>query len=270
MSADSDAFQTVKQLGLSPQEEQYLLTVARGEGFYGLGWGNNPKTLALSEEMGVDGKAGVGSHNWGAIQGTGPAGSFPHIDHHADGSPYIGKYRKYNTSAEGAADMARILLKPNVKASLALGDLRGAVFAQHANRYFELAPEKYLTAVKRNYGILTERLKWPVLLSDPPPTIPAVGMIAATPLVGCPSSELRPESSGEPWLSSPTLRLGSSGIEVKILQQLLTKNGYPLAIDGSFGRLTDFAVRAFQKKHSLRIDGIVGPITWKKLYGSQI
>lgn len=266
MSSDSDAFKTVQKLGLSRPEEQYLLTVARGEGFYGLGWGNNPRTLALSEEMGVDGKAGVGSHNWGAVQGVGPAGSFPHVDHHADGTPYIGKYRKYNTSAEGAADMASILLKPNVKAALSLGDLRGAVFAQHANKYFELNPEKYLTAVKRNYGILTERLKWPVLLSDPPPVIP--GTIATTPLVGSLSSELPLASSGEPSKSSPTLKLGSYGQAVKFLQDSLTKLGYPLASDGRFGRLTDFAVRAFQKRKGLVVDGIVGPKTWKEINGS--
>ena len=260
MSVDSDAFKTVQQLpGLTPAEQQYLLTVSRGEGFYGLGWGNpNPLTVSLSERFGIDPKAGEGSNNWGAEQGQGSAGSFPHVDTHADGSPYVEQYKKHRTPAEGAASVARILLKPNVRAALALGDLRGAVFAQKANRYFELDTEKYLSAVKRNYGILTQRLGWPVLLSDPPPF---VGTIATTPLAGSQSSESQPPSSGEHLISSrPTLWLGSSGKYVRAVQKALD-----ITIDGKFGPLTRSAVKLFQSKQRIKADGIVGPITWRKL-----
>jgi hypothetical protein len=222
MSADSDAFKTVQQLGLRPAEEQYLMPVARGEGFFGLGWGSpSAQTIALSAQFGIDPKAGVGSNNWGAIQGTGSAGSFPHVDFgwmipdesgkptdkHWKGTgprvwgPYIGHYKKYATPAEGAADMARVLLKDNVRAALALGDMRAAVFAQHANHYFELAPEKYLSSVKRNYDILTQALGWPVLLKD---LVSAGETIATAPLVGSQSSSLPEESSGEPCTSNQT------------------------------------------------------------------
>jgi hypothetical protein len=266
MSADSDAYAVVQKLpGLTPGEQQYLLTVARGEGFYGLGWSNaSENTIRLSEQFGIDPKAGVDSNNWGAVQGTGNAGSFPHVDHHADGSPYVGKYKRYLTSADGAVDMARILLKPNVKAALAVGDLRGAVFAQHSNRYFELAPEKYLAAVKRNYGILTQNLQWPVLLSDPPPQLP--GMIAAAPLAGSPSSALPLPSSGAPSASNrPKLYLGCGGKPVRELQNLLVSRGHSLMIDGKFGPKTLRAVRHFQSQNGLVSDGIVGPLTWNKL-----
>ena len=203
MTADQDAFQTVQQLpGLTPGEQQYLLTVARGEGFYGLGWGNpSTKTIADSTTLGIDPKAGVGSNNWGAVQGIGTAGSFPHVDYHAAGAPnfgamYPGKFKRYNTPAEGAADVAKVLLRANVRAAIAAGDLRRAVYAQHSNGYFELAPEKYLSAVKSNYDILTKALGWPALLSLAPASIGEI--IADHPLVsGFLSPDWEPTSSGE-------------------------------------------------------------------------
>lgn len=198
MSADSDAAQAVSQLpGLTPGEQQYLQTVARGEGFYGLGWGHpSPKTIADSAAFGIDPMAGVGSKNWGAVQGTGSAGSFPHVDYHAAGPPYfgaayLGTFKKYATDAEAAADVAKILLKPNVKLALAAGDLHAAVYAQHSNGYFEYAPDKYLAAVKKNYDILVKSLGWQALLS-------AGETIASNPLVsGFLSSDWGDSSSGE-------------------------------------------------------------------------
>lgn len=60
------------------------------------------------------------------------------------------------------------------------------------------------------------------------------------------------------------LSIGSRGPEVVTLQQELNKQLYPsprLATDGIFGRLTREAVRAFQKKAGLKVDGLVGPMT---------
>lgn len=54
-----------------------------------------------------------------------------------------------------------------------------------------------------------------------------------------------------------TLKKGSKGDEVKILQKAL--NVYP---DGDFGPKTEAAVKAFQKSKGLTPDGIVGPKTW--------
>lgn len=225
MTADSDAFAAAQKLGIPPVEQQYLVSVARGEGRYGLAWATpSASTIAKSEEMGVDPRAGANSFNWGAVQGSGPAGSFPHIDTRSDGTFYIGNYRRYNTSAEGAADMARILLKPNLKEALRtgnypgppplraganaqqkkfhaakvasigkIGPLKAAVFTQHDNGYYELDPEKYLNAVRLNYTKLTQALKWPLLL-DPPAK---VEMIAKAPLVGSCLSRLLARSFGE-------------------------------------------------------------------------
>ena len=57
-----------------------------------------------------------------------------------------------------------------------------------------------------------------------------------------------------------TLRLGSKGEDVKVLQRALG-----LSDDGVFGVKTDALVRAFQVKHGLTADGIVGAKTWAAL-----
>lgn len=63
----------------------------------------------------------------------------------------------------------------------------------------------------------------------------------------------------------PTVRRGDRGEVVTQLQRLLSKDGSSLQIDGIFGPGTQSAVRAFQKKYGLTVDGIVGPQTWGKL-----
>lgn len=64
----------------------------------------------------------------------------------------------------------------------------------------------------------------------------------------------------------PVLRLGSSGLEVATLQEVLsiTKH-YGGEIDGEFSTLTQKAVRAFQQNFGIPADGIVGPETWTAL-----
>ena len=63
-----------------------------------------------------------------------------------------------------------------------------------------------------------------------------------------------------------TLRRGSKGEAVKVLQTLLNQHGYQLVIDGDFGYITEAAVKGFQRDSVLVADGIVGPKTWAKLY----
>ena len=63
-----------------------------------------------------------------------------------------------------------------------------------------------------------------------------------------------------------TLRKGSRGTQVKVLQWLLSLNGYNVGtVDGIFGANTLKAVKAYQKAKGLAADGIVGKNTWTKL-----
>lgn len=58
---------------------------------------------------------------------------------------------------------------------------------------------------------------------------------------------------------------GSKGNDVRLVQQLLNKHGYGLEPDGHFGGITERAVRDFQKKRKLLVDGIVGDTTYGEL-----
>ncbi|MDX2100377.1 MAG: peptidoglycan-binding protein [Leptolyngbyaceae cyanobacterium bins.59] len=63
-------------------------------------------------------------------------------------------------------------------------------------------------------------------------------------------------------IDHPTLYPWDSGPAVAELQELLCAHGYKLKIDSNFGYITEAAVKAFQKHHGLRIDGVVGVQTW--------
>ncbi len=63
-----------------------------------------------------------------------------------------------------------------------------------------------------------------------------------------------------------SLKLGSTGAEVRTLQRRLQELGYYTGtIDGDFGSSTEKAVKAFQRMNGLTVDGKVGEQTWKVL-----
>lgn len=65
-----------------------------------------------------------------------------------------------------------------------------------------------------------------------------------------------------------TISYGSSGDDVRALQEALNKNGYSLSVDGQFGSKTQAAVMDYQRKNGLSVDGIAGAQTWGALNGS--
>lgn len=64
---------------------------------------------------------------------------------------------------------------------------------------------------------------------------------------------------------STALKIGSKGQTVIDLQNNLNKLGYNLIVNGDFGQKTEAAVKAFQKKYSITVDGIVGTQTYQTL-----
>jgi putative chitinase len=58
------------------------------------------------------------------------------------------------------------------------------------------------------------------------------------------------------------LKIGSKGNEVKQLQEKLG-----LKPDGSFGPVTEKAVKSWQSSNGLKPDGVVGDETWSKMFG---
>jgi hypothetical protein len=63
----------------------------------------------------------------------------------------------------------------------------------------------------------------------------------------------------------PRLKLSDSGEAVKEAQQHLG-----IAVTGVFDGPTDDAVRAFQARSSLTVDGIIGPYTWRALLADRV
>ena len=94
------------------------------------------------------------------------------------------------------------------------------------------------------YGWLKSGAGW-IQLADEPAPLPVVPKLVDT------------------WARANTVRQGSKGKHVEVLQALLQMRGYDVqAIDGSFGAVTDRQVRAYQKAQGLTVDGIVGYETW--------
>lgn len=64
----------------------------------------------------------------------------------------------------------------------------------------------------------------------------------------------------------PTLRRGSSGEDVRVLQLVLG-----VKVDNQFGPGTEAALRAWQRAHGLAVaDGIAGPATWAAIGGLKV
>lgn len=84
----------------------------------------------------------------------------------------------------------------------------------------------------------------------------------------------RTHTETHPAIAAPDLRKGSGGAKVEELQATLTVLGYvdqdgrEIRIDGDFASRTEYAVRTFQRAHSLPVDGVVGPDTRRELAGA--
>jgi hypothetical protein len=59
------------------------------------------------------------------------------------------------------------------------------------------------------------------------------------------------------------LKIGSKGDAVKLVQAVVGG----VITDGDFGQKTDHRVKEWQLAHNMAADGIVGPVSWKKMFG---
>ena len=81
------------------------------------------------------------------------------------------------------------------------------------------------------------------------------------------------------WIKGRRSGMGSIGVAARIQAHDLSRRevgfdfrefvgaGGGLAVDGVFGLGTLAAVEDLQRWFGLKVDGIVGPMTWKLLYG---
>ena len=80
------------------------------------------------------------------------------------------------------------------------------------------------------------------------------------------AAQTQTDASEAGVITMTTLKNGSRGTQVKVLQWLLDDKGYdPGQADGIFGSKTLAALKAFQKAKGLSVDGICGKNTWTKI-----
>jgi len=90
-----------------------------------------------------------------------------------------------------------------------------------------------------------------------------------TPPLPPPPNPVLPDNM--PPFPGTSLRVGSQGSDVRIIQEAINKLAdaqpglWKIGEDGIFGNGTRDAVMAFQRIFGLNVDGIVGPATWRKL-----
>ena len=81
-----------------------------------------------------------------------------------------------------------------------------------------------------------------------------------TPAAGAPAPA--PAPLGFAYPGKP-LKIGSKGDAVKLVQAVVGG----VITDGDFGAKTDHRVKEWQLAHNMAADGIVGPVSWKAMFG---
>jgi peptidoglycan hydrolase-like protein with peptidoglycan-binding domain len=129
----------------------------------------------------------------------------------------------------------------------AVRDLQHVLGLRKTTGRYDTRTRSALVAFQRDHhlratGLLT-RATWAALLP------------AATPVPAPVPVRRRPAR-----VSAPVLRLGAAGGSVTTLQRLL-----PVGRDGRYGPATEAAVRDFQRRVHLPVDGVAGAQTWRAL-----
>nr|WP_323741866.1 peptidoglycan-binding domain-containing protein [Salinibacillus xinjiangensis] len=57
------------------------------------------------------------------------------------------------------------------------------------------------------------------------------------------------------------IQVGSEGKDVQRIQRAVS-----VTPDGIFGPVTEKAVKKYQRRHGLKVDGLVGPKTWAMMF----
>ena len=204
------------------------------------------------------------ANDWGAD-------FFLSIHHNAfRGTPWDGGgivAYSYPGSTKGAAYRDAIY-----EACIAAGGLQGDRSAPKTTANFQVLRDTYAPAVLMEYGFMDSRTDAPAILTDAYAKLVAYATMAGiAQAAGLTKKQMiQPETGSTVDITLPVLARGSEGYTVRVLQYLLTGNGYSLpqyGPDGDFGAETEEAVKAFQRDNGLTPDGIVGIVTWKCLLG---
>jgi peptidoglycan hydrolase-like protein with peptidoglycan-binding domain len=211
-----------------PQCVRHLAGVAQLETNYGDGWKG----------------AGKGSNNMGAIQcgaqWTGPR--FEYVDTHPnpDGTstPYRIGFRKYLTPEDGWVDLVKVVFinrgRSVVLNAAKAGDTLGVSKALHATGYYEGFGRTVADRINNHYRALSRAIA--AADGAAAPKVPVVANL-------------------------PTLRRGMNDT-VKHGPIWLLQTELKLSGDGSFGKITEGDLIAYQAAHGLPATGICDAATW--------
>jgi peptidoglycan hydrolase-like protein with peptidoglycan-binding domain len=92
-----------------------------------------------------------------------------------------------------------------------------------------------------------------------------IGLVALAVAVVAPPAFAPAPATAAQHLGDRTLHKGDRGHDVRVLQDFLTRAGYPTPIAGIFGPQTLRNVKRFQRAHHLTVDGVVGSGTTRAL-----
>ena len=88
-----------------------------------------------------------------------------------------------------------------------------------------------------------------------------------------PDGGVRPVRPGEKAPPYPGLAMSRStkvDEHVRTFQRRLEERGWRLPVTGKFDAATETVVRAFQREKRLKVDGVVGPNTWRMIWEAPV
>ena len=101
------------------------------------------------------------------------------------------------------------------------------------------------------------------------PILPSVSTNPLQNLVSITPQVIINTSTATPQTNAASLKVGSTGAEVRKMQNRLKELGYLKgSADGDFGAATEAAVKSFQAQNGLAVDGKAGTATLNKLYSA--
>lgn len=93
----------------------------------------------------------------------------------------------------------------------------------------------------------------------------AQGPVVPPPQTADPAESLRALAAMIETIKKRPVKRGERSVRVRLVQKLLNRRGFRCTVDDIFGPQTEAAVRSFQHRHRLHVDGVVGRQTIEAL-----
>ena len=157
-----------------------------------------------------------------------------------------------------------------------IGANGGYVVTDNDPPFQQLGPQvtftPYVAQVTTNTPEPTKNWLVPDQVTPTPTVNPILPSVSTNPLqnlVSITPQVIINTSTATPQTNATSLKVGSTGAEVRKMQNRLKELGYLKgSADGDFGAATESAVKSFQAQNGLAVDGKAGTATLNKLYSA--